>query len=609
MTGDGNRGNPARPSEPRCPFAAGTGENGQPPPPASSAEAEPPRMTLAELQRQVEERTAALRRANEALRLDESRLQTLLRLTEMTEASEREVTHFAMEEGIRLTGSKVGYLAFLNEDETVLTMHAWSKSAMAECAMIEKPIVYPVCNTGLWGEAVRQRRPIITNDYAAPNPWVKGTPPGHIKLTRHMNIPVFDGRRIVAVAGVANKETSYDDSDVTQLRLLMDGMWQLLLRRRAEEELRRHRDHLEELVAARTAELRRAHDELKREVDERTQVQEQLRLAKDAAEAANRAKSEFLATMSHEIRTPMNGILGMTELALETVLTAEQRDYLQMVRKSADALLAVINAILDFSKIEAGKLELERSPFALREVLGDTLSALALRAHQKGLELAADVSEEVPDALVGDPGRLRQVLVNLVGNAIKFTEHGEVVIRVRPGDPADCRLHFSVRDTGIGIPAEKQRLLFQPFTQVDGSLTRKYEGTGLGLAISARLVQMMGGQITVISAPGQGSTFQFTAGFERQAGGGERRLPAGRRLRGLPVLVVDDNATNRRIRENPSTHRGLKPTASTGRPLPWPRSTPPTAPALRSRWSCSTTRCRRSTASTGGADPGAPGVG
>jgi two-component system sensor histidine kinase/response regulator len=300
------------------------------------------------------------------------------------------------------------------------------------------------------------------------------------------------------------------------------------------------------------------------DIDDQRRAAEALRLAKEAAESASRAKDEFLANVSHEIRTPMNAILGMTELALDTPLTGEQREYLAIVKSSADALLKVINDLLDFAKIEAGKLELDHADFSLRHVLGETLRALAFRAHRKGLELVCQIQPEVPDALIGDAGRLRQVLLNLIGNAIKFTEHGEVVVRVEAGvehtstepDPSvpgplpSPVLHFAISDTGIGIPLEKQEKIFQAFEQADNSTTRRYEGTGLGLSIAARLVALMGGRITVESEPGRGSTFRFAAEFGSQhappSGPHERPLVD---LHGLRVLVVDDNATNRQILE------------------------------------------------------------
>ncbi len=335
----------------------------------------------------------------------------------------------------------------------------------------------------------------------------------------------------------------FDTVEVLQLANSLTEKWRLL------QESRTQAAELEWRVQTRTAELELANLSLEQEIGRRAEVEADLLRAKGAAEAADRAKSAFLANMSHEIRTPMNGVVGMASLLLTTALDAEQRDLVETLSQSGDSLLAIINDILDFSKIEAGRLELEHIDFCLADHLQSAIDLHAATAAQKGLELILDLDPAVPTCLRGDPARLRQILLNLVGNAIKFTAQGEVGVHVRPanGSGDDRRICVEVTDTGIGIPADVQNALFHPFVQADSSTTRKFGGTGLGLAICKRLVELMGGEIGVQSRPGAGATFWFTFAFEPAELVRPEAGPPPAQLHRHRALVVDDNATNRKL--------------------------------------------------------------
>lgn len=769
--------------------------------------------------------------AEEALLLDDSRLEALQKLNQMDEASIKEIAYFALEAGVKLTGSKLGYIAFVDEEKEILIMHSWSKRAMQDCGIETKQIIYNLQETGLWGEAVRQRKAVITNDYAS-CPQKKGTPPGHVKIVRHMNVPIMDKGKIVVVAGLGNKETEYNDSDVRQLTLLMSGLWKIIqrredeeklqkrdlllqgaalatnylltsdqqavakalgilgeaadvdrvhiqevceiqgketlmspsvqwfreaagpfsgelswdeifpgwmdclscsnpiqaisseiqspgsdmlrkkniqsilllpifiegrfyavicfedchkertwidseiavlqtaagsigeaiLRRRAEEALsesqralstlmsnlpgmayrskndprwtlefvsdgcceltgyqadellmnsaisfaelihpddrdfvwnevqealkerrpfrlmyriksrqgvkwvweqgqgifehggklqalegfisditerklaeealKKTQEELEKRVEDRTSWLLRANTALKEEMVKHKKTEMELRSAQKAADAALKAKSEFLANMSHEIRTPMNAVIGLAGLLLETDLTPEQRNFVEIIHSSGDALLAIINDILDFSKIEEGKMKLERLPFVLEEIIQTSCSLVEAKAIEKGLDISYTIDRRISPTVLGDSVRLRQVLANLLSNAVKFTDKGHITIDVRPGETVD-EIQFTVTDTGIGISPEDMKKLFLSFSQVDASTSRKYGGTGLGLAISKKLVELMGGRIGAESEPEKGSSFHFSVTAQPFYGDAAKMHLSGKKILAL----------------------------------------------------------------------------
>jgi len=388
---------------------------------------------------------------------------------------------------------------------------------------------------GLPGRVWSQAQPAWIDDATRDPNFPRASIAAREDLHAAFGFPILLGAQVLGVLEFFSHEIQQPDAKLLDMMgAIGSQIGQFIERKNAEDELRMY-----------------AHD---------------LEVARNRAEQATRAKSEFLANISHEIRTPMNTMIGMTELALETHITREQREYMTAILGSAELLLALVNDLLDFSKIEARKLQLDHVGFRLRDALEDTMRVLAPRAHKKGIELACHIDPGVPDMLVGDPLRLRQIVVNLVGNAIKFTDQGEVVMRVQPESRHDkkVQLLFSVKDTGIGIPLEKQQVIFEAFSQADSSTTRRYGGTGLGLAISAQLVELMGGTISVESQPGLGSTFHFTAWLDLEEVGVEEPSGKWRSMADLRVLIVDDNATNRRIFEEVFTNWRMRPAAVDG---------------------------------------------
>jgi len=575
------------------------------------------------------------KKAEQMRDINARRTLALLKLSEMINAPLNEITSFVLEEVINLTGSKIGYLAFLNETEDVLTMHAWSKSAMEECNISDAPREYPLEKTGLWGESVRQRKPVITNDYSAQNPLKKGYPEGHVALKRHLSVPVFDNDRIVAVLGVGNKEDEYFDECIKQLTILGSALWTHIDRQRVLKELLESREqfrlitensndmivafdaesgiisylspgsgyiqkfdsgdviqhsffdfiHPDDLpsiyeaqkliISGRELPLLKHRIMMKdgsyvwyessakiyknfntgkydivgvcRDISEKVKT-EQLQKEKELAEAASKAKSEFLANVSHEIRNPLNSIVGMAKTLARTPLSNEVQDIVSAILTSSDNLLHIINDVLDLSKIEANRIDLEQNDFMVKGVFDEVSSIFKTVASSKGVLFEMNIDHTVPALLRGDGNRLRQMVINLTGNAVKFTDRGSVRVDVSatPTENGGVLLTTVVSDTGIGIKKEDFGKLFQTFSQLDSSTTKKFSGTGLGLAIVKSFAEMMGGEINVDSELGKGSRFTLKIPFlpaETQQENIEDKVAETGVIQ-CRVLLVEDDALN-----------------------------------------------------------------
>lgn len=550
------------------------------------------------------------KQAEEVVKTEKLRQSMLLTLSQLPDLSTENAMDYALDTALVLTKSAIGYLYFYSEEKKLFTLYSWSNEAMKRCHVVEKQTVYELEKTGLWGEAVRQRKPIITNDYAAENSCKKGIPEGHVELIRHVNLPVFDDGEIVAVIGMANKEMPYNDDDVRHLQLLMDGVWKIKKRIEMEEEIRLLNEDLELKVEQRTGEVKQAHEELSRffsltpdllcitgidgrfircnrawestlgialedlegrnliefvhdedreatteaigsldagegdvinivnrfrchdgtckwiewrlnsadnliyaaarDITEKKKYESALIRAKDEADQANLAKSHFLANISHEIRTPLNAVIGYSELLTKMSIGKKEQGYIESISLAGRNLLRLINDILDLSKIEADMITIRYGAVDLAVVISEIEQIFSFKLLEKNLEFFTEIDTKLPRFLVLDEARIRQVLLNLVGNAVKFTECGFVKIVVECDTSSTglskTDLIITVEDSGIGIPEREHEAIFEAFHQQTDQSTR-FGGTGLGLSISRKLLEMMNGSISVESRSGKGSRF------------------------------------------------------------------------------------------------------
>ncbi len=445
------------------------------------------------------------KRIEEERKLNESRMKALLELNTMTQVTFKEITDFVMEKGVELTKSKYGFVGLMNEDESVSTLYAWSKDVMDNCGISDKPIEYSIDQSGIWAEAVRQRRPIIINDYSSPNPAKKGIPEDHVPLTRLIVVPVFDNDKVVAIAAVANKDENYDNFDIYQISLLLSGMWQHIKRMNVVDELNRLNDELEERVIERTDLLNESKQALLNLVDDFNSTTINLKFANERLLELDRMKSMFIASTSHELRTPLNSIIGFSSILLEGwegELSQGQNEQIDLIHTAGKQLLALINDIIDISKIEAGKLETDIQEFSLKEVIDEAVSLVKNDIDEKGLDFKMEVEDTI---VASDRRRLLQSLINLLSNAVKFTDEGMITLHAKT---INSMTNISITDTGTGITDDDIKKLFAPFVRLESSLSAKTQGTGLGLYLTKKLTEdVLGGTVSVTSEYGTGSTF------------------------------------------------------------------------------------------------------